>query len=134
MTKGEFLLFEKLCKKMWSQLAETGDMHKPYCMDIFKNCCPACSVANIDCCKCPVDVWRNKNIEDLPNDHWDVNCELKGEPWVNWLQATTKTEKKKYAAKIAALNWTYDKNLYPQKITKKEMTTIKKLLKEKILK
>gem|GEM_PF-5663956 len=55
---------------MWSQLAETGDMHKPYCMDIFKNCCPACSVANIDCYKCPVDVWRNKNIEDVPNKDW----------------------------------------------------------------
>lgn len=134
MTKGEFLLYEKICKKMWNQLAETGDFNKPYCMEMFKNDCPACDLSNIICRKCPVDVWRNKNIEDVPNDDFFVNCELEGEPWIKWLTADTKTEKKKHAAKIASLNWTYNKNLYPQKITKKEIDTIKKLLKEKILK
>lgn len=131
MTKEKFLLYEKISKKMWNQLAQTGSQVKPSCMRIFLNLCPACSVANISCNQCPVDIWRNINTDDIPY-YVDVNCGLQGELWYTWINANTITQRKKCAAKIASLKWTYNPTLYKQKntITK---TKLKNLLEKEFL-
>lgn len=130
MTKEKFLLYEKINKKMWNQLAQTGGVIKPSCMRIFDNLCPACSVANIRCSECPVDIWRNINTDDIP--YYVVNCGLRGELWYMWVHAQTVTQRKKCAAKIASLKWTYNPTLYKRGSTITN-TTLKNLLKKEVL-
>lgn len=116
MTKKRFIELERLCKKAWRELAKSGSDVKPDYLSKFRCDCPACSIAYMaegnytsiykHCRICPIDQWREKycKINSIQNE---VPCQLSGEAYIQWWSTQDISTKKKAAAKIAKLHWTY---------------------------
>jgi hypothetical protein len=107
MDKKTFDAFEAICKAGWRFLADTGDAYKPDYFNGFKGDCPACHISNgtssmlENCIFCPVDVWRKKF-----KDQQSSTCLDGKELYAQWKMAS-RAERKKIAAQIAELKWTF---------------------------
>ena len=114
MTKKEFEKLHQICKKSWKSLAKTGDCNKPSELDVFRNDCPACELANRAkyleysqslCKHCPITRWRELSI--ARHKYYAV-CELAGEPYYKWMWYNCGlATSKKLAEEIANLEWKY---------------------------
>lgn len=117
MTKTEFKLLEKICKKCWKHLAETGSHYKPNYMMIFKGSCPACEIAE----SCRNNVLPCKECCPSP-DLAKNSCSI----FYKWLRSEDYIERQKIAVKIASYKWEW-RNIYK---TTKLYPEIKEFIKE----
>ena len=136
MTKKEFAELERICKKEWTRLAETGDGYKSYSLDVFVFNCPACEIAKrvgryretrcgfdsnrepvgSHCAYCPIDLFREWNRVDSSGSV-GYGCEYHPHsPYAMWCGARldspahrlgSSTGRKIAAHAMTKLNWTY---------------------------
>ena len=126
MTREEFDEMERLCKKEWKELAETGNEEKSERMNVFHNQCPACHIANglvkrdwfddgeiQDCRLCPVDVWRKLANENLLYMRGEAACEggncveEDSELFALWITSHYTKERQLLAKQISELSWSW---------------------------
>jgi hypothetical protein len=106
MDKQTFDAFEAICKASWRVLSKTGG-EKPSYLSGFDGECPACHISSIEredenCLNCPIDVWRQASM--CSSIRYAYCC---GDLYGEWLDATTDRQRKKVAAQIAELKWTF---------------------------
>lgn len=105
MTKREFNKLHKICREEWLELARTGNVEKSERVERFISCCPACEISASTpnrygdysfCIYCPIKKWRRKSR---------AACLSKKESFYKWCNRESQQETKKYAQKIADLEW-----------------------------
>jgi len=113
MDKKRFRELERLCKRGWMEMAETG-CDKPDYLEGFRHRCPACEISMRvsggsaqDCRYCPIIVWRGEN---LSTEHMiPANCQYPGNAYRDWYVAHDYVEDtvaaKRAALKIAKYSW-----------------------------
>lgn len=119
MTKEEFEKLEKICKDSWAELAESGAGKKPDKLSIFSNKCPACEISLradgiamcYSCNFCPIDKFRNAEIED-PSEPDYPRCQNIGMEYAVWMGVDSvagygSLESKAAALSLSRLSWTF---------------------------